>query len=324
MLQVDALTKVFGGFTAVDQLSFHAKKGEVLGFLGPNGAGKSTTMKMITGYLKPTSGSVALNFADRVRDPRQNMGYLPEGAPIYSDMTVRHFLSFIAGVRGFSGAKRKLAVDRVIDLLQLQSVSSQLVETLSKGFTRRVGLAQALVHDPDILILDEPTDGLDPNQKYHVRELIRSFADHKLVIVSTHILEEVSAVCSRALIIAHGQKQFDGTPQALAAMAEDAQSIQVGFKDTSKVSLDELHSMPSVTKVEALPANHESKCQWQLYTSQPADFLSAFQTYVQLKSWEVQYLTQVPGRLDLVFRQLTTTSNTVPGTGQPEPATEDL
>ena len=174
MIKVDALTKTFGRFTAVNQLSFQAEKGDVLGFLGPNGAGKSTTMKMITGFLTPTAGSIQLNTAAGVKDPRFAIGYLPEGAPIYGDMTVQHFLEFIAEVRGLRGAAKHYAVSRVVELLHLESAAKQLIETLSKGFTRRVGLAQALIHDPEILILDEPTDGLDPNQKHHVRELIRS------------------------------------------------------------------------------------------------------------------------------------------------------
>ena len=224
MIQVDALTKTFGRFTAVNQLSFKAEKGDVLGFLGPNGAGKSTTMKMITGYLSPTSGSIKLNTLAGQKDPRYAIGYLPEGAPIYADMTVRHFLEFIAGVRGFAGRQKNYAVDRVIALLQLEAAEAQLIETLSKGFTRRVGLAQALIHDPEILILDEPTDGLDPNQKHHVRELIRSFADRKLVIVSTHILEEVDAVCTRAMIISNGKMIIDKSPNELLKLGKQKDS----------------------------------------------------------------------------------------------------
>lgn len=306
MIQVDALTKTFGRFTAVNQLSFTAEKGDVLGFLGPNGAGKSTTMKMITGFLKPTAGTIKVMTANGQKDPRFAIGYLPEGAPIYGDMTVRHFLEFIAGVRGFSGAQKKYAVNRIIELLHLESAAEQLVETLSKGFTRRVGLAQALVHDPEILILDEPTDGLDPNQKFHVRELIRSFADKKLVIVSTHILEEVSAVCNRSMIIAHGAKQFDGTPKELAGLSKEAQSLRVSFGANSNITLADLQAVPSVVEVVALHEGHESGCQWQLYSSQPETFFAAFHKYVHLKTWELNALTQVPGRLDDVFRSLTT------------------
>lgn len=306
MIQVDALTKTFGRFTAVNQLSFTAEKGDVLGFLGPNGAGKSTTMKMITGFLKPTAGIIKVNTASGLKDPRFAIGYLPEGAPIYGDMTVRHFLEFVAGVRGFSGAQKHYAVNRVIELLHLESAAQQLVETLSKGFTRRVGLAQALVHDPEILILDEPTDGLDPNQKFHVRELIQSFSDRKLVIVSTHILEEVSAVCNRSMIIAHGAKQFDGTPQELANLSKEAQSLRVSFGENSTIKLADLQAVPSVIDVISLPKGHESGCQWQLYSSQPDSFFAAFHKYVHLKSWELHALTQVPGRLDDVFRNLTT------------------
>lgn len=310
MIQVDALTKTFGRFTAVNQLSFKAEKGDVLGFLGPNGAGKSTTMKMITQFLKPTSGRVQVQ-ASLSSDPRQVIGYLPEGAPIYGDMTVRHFLEFIAGVRGFAGHQKKYAVDRVIALLQLESAAEQLVETLSKGFTRRVGLAQALVHDPEILILDEPTDGLDPNQKHHVRELIRSFADRKLVIVSTHILEEVSAVCNRAMILAHGALQFDGTPQELANQSKEAGSVQISFASECAVTVDDLQSVPGVSEVVQLPEGHKSGCQWQLYSNQSQDFFAAFHQYSYSKSWTFDRLTQVPGQLDDVFRQLTIGSTNI-------------
>lgn len=306
MIQVDALTKTFGRFTAVNQLSFKAEKGDVLGFLGPNGAGKSTTMKMITGYLSPTSGSIKLNTLAGQKDPRYAIGYLPEGAPIYADMTVRHFLEFIAGVRGFAGRQKNYAVDRVIALLQLEAAEAQLIETLSKGFTRRVGLAQALIHDPEILILDEPTDGLDPNQKHHVRELIRSFADRKLVIVSTHILEEVTAVCNRAMIIAHGALKFDGTPRELASMSTEAKSIQVAFNNISQVSREDLRKIPTVVDVVALPTSHESGCQWQLYSSQPDQFFNHFQQSAKENNWSLASLSHLPGRLDDVFRQLTT------------------
>lgn len=306
MIQVDALSKTFGRFTAVNQLTFRAEKGDVLGFLGPNGAGKSTTMKMITGFLKPSAGQIKVSTAQGLKDPRFAIGYLPEGAPIYGDMTVRHFLEFIANVRGFSGHQRRYAVDRVISLLQLEPAAEQLIDTLSKGYTRRVGLAQALVHDPEILILDEPTDGLDPNQKHHVRELIRSFGDRKLVIVSTHILEEVSAVCNRAMIIAHGSMQFNGTPKELAMMSKEANSLQVSFDASTPVTFADLKAVPTVVDVVQLPKGHSSGRQWQLYSSAPEQFFNQFQQYSHRQSWQLNSLTHVEGRLDDVFRQLTT------------------
>src|SRR6185312_14979988 len=214
MIEVRHLTKSFGPVTAVDDVSFDLGRGEVLGFLGPNGAGKSTTMKMITGFLAPTSGTAVICGHDIVAAPiraKQHIGYLPEGAPAYPDMTPAGFLDFIAQIRGFSGTEAKKRIDLAVERTQLGSVLDQPIETLSKGFKRRVGLAQALLHDPDVLILDEPTDGLDPNQKHEVRRLIAAMAPEKAIVISTHILEEVDAVCSRAIVIAAGKVLADGT-----------------------------------------------------------------------------------------------------------------
>ena len=222
-IEVRALDKRFGPIHAVRNVSFSVQHGEVLGFLGPNGAGKSTTMKMITGFLEPTGGTVLVNGYDVKTDPisvKSAIGYLPEGAPAYGEMTVVRFLEFVAEIRGYSGEEKQRRIDRVIDLVHLDGVLEQTVETLSKGFKRRVGVAQALLHDPDVLIMDEPTDGLDPNQKHEVRSLIKEMAENKAIVISTHILEEVDAVCSRAIIIAAGQILFDGTPAELRAQSE--------------------------------------------------------------------------------------------------------
>lgn len=222
MIEVSHLTKRFGGFTAVSDLSFTVQPGEVLGFLGPNGAGKSTTMKMITGFLVPTAGRVTIKGHDVATEAlaaKRSLGYLPEGAPSYGEMTVREFLHFIAKIRGLSGAQRQQRIDTVIEQVNLQAVLHKTIDTLSKGFGRRVGLAQAILHDPDVLILDEPTDGLDPNQKYEVRKLIEGMAQDKIIVVSTHILEEVEAVCTRAMIIAEGRLLADSTPAELASRA---------------------------------------------------------------------------------------------------------
>jgi ABC-2 type transport system ATP-binding protein len=220
MLEIDGLTKRYGRHTVVDNLSFGCEAGVVLGFLGPNGAGKSTTMKMVAGFVAPSAGSVSICGHDIQTDTlaaKRCLGYLPEGAPCYADMTPSQFLGFIADIRELSGKNRKTRLDEVIDLLHLEPVLHQSIETLSKGFTRRVGLAQAILHDPDVLILDEPTDGLDPNQKHEVRELIRSMSKDKLIVISTHILEEVAAVCTRAMIIADGKLLVDDTPENLIA-----------------------------------------------------------------------------------------------------------
>lgn len=230
MIEISHLTRNFEHFTAVDDLSFTVAEGEVLGFLGPNGAGKSTTMKIITGFLSPSAGTVRIHGHDIADDPiavKALIGYLPEGAPSYPDMSVLDFLAFIADVRGFSGEEKKRRIEQVINDVDLGSVCEQTIDTLSKGFKRRVGLAQAILHDPKVLILDEPTDGLDPNQKHQVRRLIRNLAKDKIVIVSTHILEEVSAVCTRAIIIAKGRIVADGTPQELEARAPAHNTFEV-------------------------------------------------------------------------------------------------
>jgi ABC-2 type transport system ATP-binding protein len=215
MIEISSLSKRYGQLVAVDDISFQVPPGQVLGFLGPNGAGKSTTMKMIAGFLTPTAGRISVCGFDVERDPiqaKRKIGYLPEGAPGYGEMTPRGFLAFIADIRGLSGAARTTRIDEVIGRLNLQRVLDQSIDTLSKGFKRRVGLAQAILHDPEVLILDEPTDGLDPNQKHEVRALIQAMARDKIIIISTHILEEVHAVCSRAIVIAGGKLLADATP----------------------------------------------------------------------------------------------------------------
>ena len=220
LIQIEGLTKRFGGFVAVDNVSFDVRRGEVLGFLGPNGAGKSTTMRMLAGFMTPTAGTARIQGHDVQTDSvaaRRALGFLPEGAPTYPEMAVADFLRFCARVRGFRGAELEDRVDHALGLTSLRGVRLQPVETLSKGFKRRVGLAQALLHDPPVLVLDEPTDGLDPNQKHEVRALIARMAPEKAIVISTHILEEVGAVCTRAIIIAHGRIVADGTPAQLEA-----------------------------------------------------------------------------------------------------------
>jgi len=222
MIKTQNLTKKYQWLVAVDDLSFSAEPGEVLGFLGPNGAGKTTTMRMIAGFITPTAGSASICGHDVASEPlaaKAALGYLPEGAPTYGEMTVRGFLDFMADLRSLDGAHRRSRLDYVIGRLQLEPVLQQTIDTLSKGFKRRVGLAQAIVHDPRVLILDEPTDGLDPMQKHEVRTLIGEIAREKTIVISTHILEEVDAVCTRAIIIARGKLVADDTPAALRARA---------------------------------------------------------------------------------------------------------
>ena len=218
MIETENLVREFGAIRAVDGISFTVRKGEVLGFLGPNGAGKSTTMKLITGFLSPSSGTARVGGHDILKDPRavhSLIGYLPENAPLYGEMEVKAFLEFVGEVRGMPSLEIKRAVDRVVAMTSLDGVLEQRIETLSKGFKRRVGLAQSLLHDPEVLILDEPTDGLDPNQKHEVRNLIRGMTKEKCIVLSTHILEEVDEVCTRALIVTRGRIVADGTPDEL-------------------------------------------------------------------------------------------------------------
>ena len=233
MISIINITKKFDDFTAVDNLSINVKKGEVLGFLGPNGAGKSTTMKMITGFIKPTDGVIKVKEMDVETNPikcKKLMGYLPEGAPLYGDMTPLNMLKFVAFIRGMNSKEFKKALDSVVVKTEITDVINQPIDTLSKGYKRRVGLAQALIHDPEILILDEPTDGLDPNQKHHVRNLINEMGKEKAIIISTHILEEVDAVCSRACIIAKGKKLIDKKPSDLKKVFKNKNLDQI-FRD---------------------------------------------------------------------------------------------
>ena len=230
LIEVKSLDKRFGAIHAVKNLSFSVKKGEVLGFLGPNGAGKSTTMKMITGFLEPTSGTVSVCGHDVLEEPiqvKEKIGYLPEGAPSYGEMTVKNFLDFIADIRGMKGKEKETRVDEIIKKINLESVRNQTIDTLSKGFKRRVGVAHVLMHDPEVLIMDEPTDGLDPNQKHEVRTLIKEMAARKAIVISTHILEEVDAICTRAIIIASGELLFDGTPEELLAKSDSGRMDDV-------------------------------------------------------------------------------------------------
>jgi len=256
MIALTRLTKHFGPLKAVDGIDLSVAKGEVLGFLGPNGAGKSTTMKMVTGFLTPTDGEALVDGINVVQDPvaaKRRIGYLPEGAPCYGDMTPSSFLGFIAEVRGLSGAERRRAIDQAVERVEIGGVLQQPIERLSKGFKRRVGLAQALLHDPDVLILDEPTDGLDPNQKHEVRELIREIAPEKAIIISTHILEEVDAICSRAVIIANGKVIADGAPGELAQRSEIFNAVAVMLsKDVAERARAALQPLDAVKEIRAL------------------------------------------------------------------------
>lgn len=304
MIKINSLTKRFGEHVAVDNLSFDVSPGEVLGFLGPNGAGKSTTMKMLTGFLTPDGGTASVGGFDiqtQTLQAQQQMGYLPEGAPCYGDMRVRRFLEFIAEVRGYSGAEKRQRVAWAAEQLELEAVMGQSIETLSKGFKRRVGLAQAILHDPGILILDEPTDGLDPNQKYQVRKLIKQLAEgsNKIVVISTHILEEVSAVCTRAVVIAHGRLLADGTPDQLEARSRYHQAVTVLLEQP--VDSQPLLGLPGVSEVEVRTDGR----QITVIAEPGAVIFPAVGQYAQDQGWPVRELSVERGRLDEVFRRLT-------------------
>lgn len=309
MIKIDGLTKRYGRHTVVDELSFDCEPGEVLGFLGPNGAGKSTTMKMLTGFVTPSTGTASICGHDIETDglaARQRLGYLPEGAPCYAEMTPGSFLDFIANIRGMVGKERQSRLEQVIETLHLEPVLRQTIDTLSKGFKRRVGLAQAILHDPDVLILDEPTDGLDPNQKHEVRDLIRSMSADKLIVISTHILEEVEALCSRAIIIADGKVLADDTPHALAMRSRyhNAVRLTVG----SETSFDEVaSSVAKLASVEATESDREHGDVTAIARSDSKD-MQTWNEVINLvkdKQWNIERLQLEAGRLDEVFRQIT-------------------
>lgn len=304
MIEISHLTKKFNNFTAVDDLSFTVREGEVLGFLGPNGAGKSTTMKVITGFLAASSGSVKVDGYDIATDPlavKSLIGYLPEGAPCYPDMTVLQFLDFIAEIRGFTGAEKQRRIDKVIRDVELGEVVHKTIDTLSKGFKRRVGLAQAIVHDPKVLILDEPTDGLDPNQKHQVRQLIRNLAKDKIVIISTHILEEVSAVCTRAIIIAGGRILADGTPKELEARSRYYGAVSVQLKE----DFDLHKALSTVTEVSGIEVSDVSGRRHVLLAQEGAQIFGKVLDLAQNEQWPVAEFHMVEGLLEDYFRSVT-------------------
>jgi ABC-2 type transport system ATP-binding protein len=299
MIRIEQLVKAFGAQRAVDGISFAVERGEVLGFLGPNGAGKSTTMRMITGYLPPTSGRVTVGGHDVVESPleaKRLIGYLPEAAPSYPDMTVEGFLAFAADMRGLAGAARRNAIGRVVELCFLSSVLGQSIDTLSKGYRHRTCLAQALIHDPEVLILDEPTDGLDPNQKHEVRNLIRELGRTKALVFSTHILEEVDAACTRAIIIDRGRIVANGTPAELRAMSAHAGAVTL---HAAGASAEKLGALGRVEPVNGA---------FRIYPQDKAAAAQLAVAVVELahrEGWKLDALHTEEGQLDEVFRGLT-------------------
>jgi ABC-2 type transport system ATP-binding protein len=305
MIDCQSITKQYGRLRAVDNLSFQVQPGEVLGFLGPNGAGKTTTMRIVAGFLPATSGRALVCGFDvetQATAAKRCIGYLPEGAPSYPEMTPRSFLEFIGEARGMDPRVRKQRLDEVFAQLHLETVLDQTIDTLSKGYRRRVGLAQAILHDPQVLILDEPTDGLDPNQKHEVRELISRMARDKIIVISTHLLEEVEAVCNRAIIVAHGRILADDTPRGLEARSRFHNAVSLKLADRALLAAvrSEIEGLPEVASTELDSAGR--------LTAFPVPGrlpLSAINELAEKRGYELAELHLESGRLDEVFRSVT-------------------
>jgi ABC-2 type transport system ATP-binding protein len=303
MIELIQATRYFGRMAAVHELSLAVGRGEVLGLLGPNGAGKTTTMRMITGYLSPSAGTIRIGGFDVEEQPveaRRLIGYLPENAPMWPDMTVEACLRFIGGLRGLHGEPLEAAVARVFAMCKLESVRLVPVDTLSKGFRHRVCLAQAILADPPVLVLDEPTDGLDPNQKYEMRQLIREMGRDKAILVSTHILEEVEAICSRVAVIAAGRLVFAGTPAEMRALSPEAGTVLVRFAGSGEGLETRLRRLTPVRTVASLPDGA-----WRLRLHDQADLPSLLRAFAEA-GLQPHDLRTDPGRIDVVFQQLTT------------------
>lgn len=307
LLEAQSLTKRFGALTAVDGISLSVSKGEVLGFLGPNGAGKTTTMKMLTGFLAPSEGQ-AIVCGEPVTTgnvaARRRIGYLPEGAPLYGDMTTSEFLAFIARSHAIEGAEARDVVESAAAAVHLQGVMGQRIETLSKGFKRRVGLAAAILHAPDVLILDEPTDGLDPNQKHEVRRLIEAMSVDRAIIISTHILEEVDALCHRAVIINKGRIVADGTPSELRARSKYRNAVTMLVpEDQAERAASALKAIRQIAKIEA--SSEGSHVRLTVLGRDNADIAESIGDIAAVSNWNVSQFSVEAGRLDDVFRQVT-------------------
>jgi ABC-2 type transport system ATP-binding protein len=318
MLEIVHLTKKFGPLVAVDDVSLTVPRGEVLGFLGPNGAGKSTTMKMITGFLAPSAGTAIVCGHDILKRPlgaKRQFGYLPEGAPAYPDMSAAEFLDFIAHIRGFRGAEARKRIGHITELIHIADVLHQPIETLSKGYRRRVGVAQALLHDPPVVILDEPTDGLDPNQKHEMRTIIRAMQAEKAIIISTHLLDEVEAVCSRAVIIAQGRIRADGSPAELAARSPYHNAVRLVLPMAGDPGIaGELAALSAVRSVER--ASDGEGEGWWVFPRDKAPIIGDVAELVRQRGWMVRGLRAERGRLDDVFRAITAPTSPPPAEPQ--------
>src|SRR3954465_3371988 len=309
MIKIDNLVKTFGAKRAVDDISFSVERGEVLGFLGPNGAGKSTTMRIITGFYPPTAGSVKIGGFDIVEDPlpaKRLIGYLPENAPGYADMTVHGFLAFAADLRGLAGDTKKRAIHSAVETCFLEGVLYQTIDTLSKGYKHRTCLAQSLIHDPDVLILDEPTDGLDPNQKHEVRGLIKRMGENKAIVFSTHILEEVEAACTRVIIIDRGRIVASGTPEELKARSEFAGAVRFRTRSANAATLAaKLGTLAARTEVLSADAGATVMRAYPHERGGNGAFVSSIAELARYHNWQLDELHVEEGRLDEVFRAIT-------------------
>ena len=308
MIKLQNLVKRFGPLNAVNSISMAVGRGEVVGFLGPNGAGKSTTMKIITGFLPATSGTVEVcgfDVGEKPVEVQKRLGYLPEGAPAYGEMTPASFLDFVAQVRGYRGAEKQVCIEQVVEKTSIKSVLDQSIETLSKGFKRRVGLAQAMLHDPPVLIMDEPTDGLDPNQKHHVRNLIREMAADKAVIVSTHILEEGEAVCTRAVIISEGRLVADGTPEQLIGRSSIHNAVRIELEpaelDLAKPAIEALDEVGGVD----ILSRADGRASLRVVSKDGQPITVAVGALMREKGFNITEIYTEKGALDEVFRQIT-------------------
>ena len=311
MIEVSHLVKYFGRRPAVRDVSFNVPSGAVLGFLGPNGAGKTTTMRMITGYLSPTSGTVRVGGVDVQEQPvatRKMIGYLPENVPLYGEMTVEDFLKFIAEIRGFRGRARNERVEATLAQCFLEPVRHQAIETLSKGYRQRTGFAQAILHDPPVLILDEPTEGLDPNQKHVVRRMISHMGRDKVIIVSTHILEEVEAMCSRVLIISKGELAADSTPAELKQRSEYVNAVRLEMTGTAEDARALFESAAGVARIEDLGASN-GRVRLRLFAQDKQPILEDVLILARRRGLALANVQTEDGRLDDVFRQLTATAD---------------
>jgi len=311
MIKVENLEKHFGAKRAVAGVTFSVERGEILGFLGPNGAGKSTTMRMITGFIPPTAGRISVgghDIVDQAIAAKKLMGYLPENAPSYNDMSVYGFLSFCAELRGLRGDACKKAVHRAVEMCFLESVLHQSTDTLSKGYKHRTCLAQSILHDPAVLILDEPTDGLDPNQKHEARQLIRRMGEKKAIVFSTHILEEVEAVCTRAIIIDRGKIVANGTPAELKQRSDVAGAVSLRVIGVPAETVkNRLASIPGARK--ATIVREEAGSVWARAYPTEGSVNGALARYVAdatlKEGWKFEELHTEEGRLDEVFRSIT-------------------